>query len=79
MPDGVLQGRTSHGSVGYYGPRPPVRDPPHHDHVQVLALDGLLDVPPGSNRDDVLEAAQGKVIAKGKMVATFQQAQFPLK
>lgn len=34
-----LQGATSRGAPGYYGPRPPVGDPPHHYHFQVLALD----------------------------------------
>ena len=38
-PEGVHQGRTSRGTVGYLGPRPPVGDPPHHYHFQVFALD----------------------------------------
>lgn len=78
-PDGVLQGRTSRGSAGYYGPRPPVGDPPHRYHFQVLALDVMLDVPPGADRDQVLAAAKGHVLARGEVIGTYQQAVKPPK
>ncbi|HZE92928.1 MAG TPA: hypothetical protein VE029_14645 [Rhizobacter sp.] len=44
------------GSSGYHGPHPPVGDPPHHCHIQVLSLDTELDVPPGADRDQGLAA-----------------------
>jgi Raf kinase inhibitor-like YbhB/YbcL family protein len=78
-PEGLLQGRTSRGSVGYYGPRPPVGDPPHHYHFQVFALDRLLDVPFGASRDEVLRAMSGHVIAAGELVGTYQQSVEPPK
>lgn len=78
-PNGILQGKTSRGSVGYFGPRPPVGDPAHHYHFQLLALDTMLDVPAGADRDTLLEAAKGHVIAKGEVVGTYQQTMTPLK
>ena len=78
-PEGLLQGRTSRGSVGYYGPRPPVGDPPHRYHFQVLALDTVLDVPAGADRDRVLAAAKGHVIARGEVVGTYRQTVKPPK
>ncbi|UYB50659.1 YbhB/YbcL family Raf kinase inhibitor-like protein [Xanthomonas sp. AM6] len=78
-PDGMLQGATSRGSVGYYGPHPPVGDPPHHYHFQILALDTMLDVKPGATRDEVLAAASGHVLATGETVGTYAQAVAPLK
>uniref|UniRef100_A0A8J8AYU8 YbhB/YbcL family Raf kinase inhibitor-like protein n=1 Tax=Coralloluteibacterium stylophorae TaxID=1776034 RepID=A0A8J8AYU8_9GAMM len=72
-PEGVLQGRTSRGSTGWFGPRPPVGDPPHHYHFQVFALDTRLDLQPGADRDTVLAAAEGHVIAAGELVGTYQQ------
>ena len=78
-PDGLLQGKTSRGSVGYFGPRPPPGDPPHHYHFQVFALDTELDVPPGAGRDEVLRAMSGHVLAAGELVGTFQQTQAPQK
>jgi Raf kinase inhibitor-like YbhB/YbcL family protein len=73
-PEGILQGKNTHGSIGYFGPRPPVGDPDHHYHFQILALDKKLDVLPGSDRDTVLEAAKGSVIAKGELVGVFSQS-----
>jgi Raf kinase inhibitor-like YbhB/YbcL family protein len=76
-PDGVLQGRTTHGSVGYYGPKPPIGDAPHHYHIQILALDTMLEVPGGSDRDTVLKGIQGHVLAKGELVGQYEQASNP--
>jgi Raf kinase inhibitor-like YbhB/YbcL family protein len=78
-PAGLMQSPTSRGSAGYFGPRPPVGDPPHHYHFQVLALDSLLQLPLGASRDDVLAAAKGHVIAKGELVGTYRQEIKPPK
>lgn len=78
-PEGLLQGRNSAGSNGYLGPKPPVGDPPHHYHVQVMALDAMLDVPPGADRDTVLAAAKGHVLAKGELTGIYQQTVKPPK
>ncbi|PKR89919.1 YbhB/YbcL family Raf kinase inhibitor-like protein [Pleomorphomonas diazotrophica] len=78
-PEGVLQGRNSSGRHGYLGPKPPVGDPPHHYHFQVLALDALLDLPPTADRDAVLAAAKGHVLAKGTLVGIYQQHVEPPK
>ncbi|MGK5023388.1 YbhB/YbcL family Raf kinase inhibitor-like protein [Janthinobacterium sp. RB2R34] len=78
-PEGVLQGRTTRGSIGYYGPRPPVGDPAHHYHFQVFALDAVLSLPFGADRDQLLQAMQGHVLAKGELVGRYRQVQSPLK
>jgi phosphatidylethanolamine-binding protein (PEBP) family uncharacterized protein len=58
--------------VGYLGPRPPAGDPPHVYHVQVFALDMLLAMPfSGADRDQVLAAAAGHVLARGEITGTF--------
>ncbi|MYM66987.1 YbhB/YbcL family Raf kinase inhibitor-like protein [Pseudoduganella sp. FT55W] len=79
QPDGVLQGRTTRGSIGYFGPRPPVGDPPHHYHVQIFALDSLLPLGWGADRDQLLQAIQGHVLAKGEILGRYAQNQPPLK
>nr|WP_314093732.1 YbhB/YbcL family Raf kinase inhibitor-like protein [uncultured Shinella sp.] len=78
-PEGVLQGRNSSGTHGYFGPKPPVGDPAHHYHFQILALDSILDIPPTSDRDRFLAAASGHVLAKGELVGTYQQKIKPPK
>ena len=79
QPDGVLQGPTSRSSSGWYGPRPPMGDAPHHYHFQVLALDTMLDLPLGADRDQVLAAARGHVVARGRLVGTYRQTVAPPK
>jgi Raf kinase inhibitor-like YbhB/YbcL family protein len=78
-PEGVLQGRNTRGSTGYYGPRPPVGDPAHGYHFQVFALDTLLGVPFGADRDTLLAAMQGHVLAKGALVGRYAQKVKPPK
>jgi len=71
-PAGMRQGVTSRGTVGYLGPRPPAGDPPHTYHVQMFALDTELDVPiTGANRDQVLAAVAGHVLARGELTGSF--------
>ena len=72
-PSGFVQGKTSHGGVGYSGPHPPVGDQPHHYHFQVFALDSMLNAPAGADLEQLLAAAKGHVIAKGELVGLFQQ------
>jgi Raf kinase inhibitor-like YbhB/YbcL family protein len=72
-PTGFVQGKTSHGGVGYSGPHPPMGDSPHHYHFQVFALDTMLNAPAGADLEQVLAAAKGHVIAKGELVGLFQQ------
>jgi len=66
-------GRNSRNSIGYYSPQPPVGDPPHRYSFQVLALDTVLELPLGSDRDQVLAAAKNHVSAKGELTDLYQQ------
>ena len=73
-PKDVKQGTNSLGATGYFGPKPPVGDPPHHYHFQLFALDTpTLGLPPGATRDEVLAAMEGKVLAAGEIVGTFER------
>jgi len=78
-PDGLRQGPTTSGEVGFRGPRPPAGEPPHHYHVQIFALDRMLDLPAGAKRDEVLAAAKGHVLASGQLVGTFKRPDRPSK
>ena len=72
-----MQGQVSRGSTGYYSPRPPAGDPAHRYHVQVLALDQMIEAPLGATRDEVLAAVRGHVIARGELVGTARHAAEP--
>lgn len=78
-PEGVLQGRNSSGTHGYFGPKPPVGDKAHHYHFQVIALDSMIDISPTSDRDALLAAISGHVIGKGELMGLYQQKAEPPK
>lgn len=69
----TAQGATNLSNIGYYGPKPPAGDPPHRYHFQLFALDTVLDLPSGYNRQALLERMKGHVLAKGALVGTFQR------
>lgn len=78
-PKGMRQGRNTRGSTGYFGPKPPVGDKSHPYHFQVFALSTMLALPVGAERETVLAAMVGKVVAKGELVGTYGQPTLPPK
>jgi Raf kinase inhibitor-like YbhB/YbcL family protein len=79
-PMGLRQGpNTAAGNVGYKGPHPPDGDPAHHYHFQIFALDQKLDLPVGANREDLVKAMRGHVLAKGELIGLFKRPQRPAK
>ncbi|HXH69248.1 MAG TPA: YbhB/YbcL family Raf kinase inhibitor-like protein [Pyrinomonadaceae bacterium] len=69
----AMHGANIMGKTGYYGPKPPRTDPPHSCHFQIFALDTKLDLPSGFNRQALLDAMKGHVIAKGETVGMYQR------
>jgi Raf kinase inhibitor-like YbhB/YbcL family protein len=68
-PKGAMQGLNSRNEVGYRGPRPPAGET-HNYTFQIYALDAPLGLDPAAaNRKAIMDAMNGHVIAKGKMVA----------
>jgi Raf kinase inhibitor-like YbhB/YbcL family protein len=72
-PQGALQGRNSQSSTGYFGPRPPKGDPPHHYHIKAYALDQALKIEPGSDEDTLLKATHGHILGEGELTGTVQK------
>ena len=75
----LRQGRNTRGSIGYFGPRPPIGDQSNHYHFQLFALDTVLNLVPGSSREDLLAAMEGHVLAKGELIGTYEQENPPLE
>lgn len=67
---GGYQGRNDFGRTGWGGPCPP--DGETHDYVFALyALSEELGLDPGATKDEVLAAAEGRILATAEMVATY--------
>lgn len=60
------QGLNSAGKPGYTGPAPPP-GPPHRYQFTLYALKEKSGLPPGANREEVLKAIEGKVLAKASL------------
>ena len=69
---GAVQGNNGWGLPAYRGPAPPVGSV-HHYHFAVFALDAELDLPPGLDRGDLLQAIDGHVIGQGDMVTLYER------
>jgi len=65
------QGRNGMGENRYKGPCPPSGT--HHYHFKVFALDTKLDLPDSSEKQDVLKAIEGHVMAKGELVGLYKK------
>jgi len=72
--EGAVQGRNDFDKIGYGGPCPP-RGKAHHYLFRVYALDTSLQLPEGSTRREVAEAAKGHVLAEGKLVGLYKRGQ----
>ena len=72
-PPGAIQGRNDNDSAGYFGPRPPQGHGLHHYHFQIFALDGPLGLHADADLRALTNAMQGRVIADGEMVGTYEQ------
>jgi Raf kinase inhibitor-like YbhB/YbcL family protein len=69
---GAIQGVSGFRRPIYRGPAPPPGRV-HHYHFVVYALDAGLDLKPGLNRVELLDAINGHVIGQGELVATYER------
>jgi Raf kinase inhibitor-like YbhB/YbcL family protein len=61
--------RNSSGTIGFAPICPPSGR--HHYKFEVVALDAMLDLPPGSDAQSVRAAMQGHVLARGELIGIF--------
>ncbi len=72
-PAGCLQGKNSWGTVGYRGPAPPRGHGTHHYIFRLFALKDALDLPEGLDKDGLLSAIEGHVIAEAQTTGTYRR------
>lgn len=67
---GAVEGENDFEEVGYGGP-----DPPNEIHTyrfKLYALDATLDLERGATRDEVSEAAAGRVLEQTQLTGTYE-------
>jgi Raf kinase inhibitor-like YbhB/YbcL family protein len=72
LPEGAHEGANSTGNTGFFGPKPPKGHGVHHYHFQVFAVDAPLHLAAGADRNAVVEAMRGHVLAQGAVVGTYE-------
>ncbi|MFP3974810.1 MAG: YbhB/YbcL family Raf kinase inhibitor-like protein [Chloroflexota bacterium] len=65
--EGIIQGVNDHGRFGYGAPCP-TTGPPHRYRFHLYALDTYLDMEATASREQVLDALEGHILAKGQLV-----------
>jgi Raf kinase inhibitor-like YbhB/YbcL family protein len=68
------QGTNGFNNAGYNGPCPP-QGSAHHYVFQIYALDTVLALDESANREQILEALEGHVLAEGRLTAVFSREQ----
>jgi hypothetical protein len=65
------QGKNIRGQAGYIGPKPPAGQE-HPYHFEVFALNTRLNLDPANtDRNAVIAAMKGKVLASGDLIANY--------
>ncbi len=66
---GAKQGITDFRRIGYGGPCPPGGT--HRYYFKLYAVDSIPDLDAGATKDDVLEAIEGHILAKGQLMGRY--------
>ena len=70
VPGGGKQGLNDFRKVGYGGPCPPPGKP-HRYFFKLYALDTMLDIGAGADKDTLLAAMEGHVLAEAELMGTY--------
>lgn len=70
---GALEGKNDFGGRGYRGPMPPRGHGVHRYRFKVYALDAGLEAAEGISKDQLLAAMEGRVLAEGVLIGTYER------
>lgn len=68
----IINGLNGTRRSGYFGPRPPANGELHAYHFRVYALDTDLELEAGLNKNQLLEAIDGHVLATGMLMGHYE-------
>lgn len=75
LPEGSVQGTNLMGQQSYFGPGAPAGPRYHHYVFEFYALSENLDLPETAGRAELLEAMDGKVVAKAAYVGRYRSGE----
>jgi len=71
MPKGAISAKNSWNTIGYKGPCPPIGM--HNYSFKIFALDTVLNVAEGAQKDKILDAMTGHVLGSAELVGLYQK------
>jgi Raf kinase inhibitor-like YbhB/YbcL family protein len=71
LPDGSRHGQNSWRRLGYGGPCPPSGT--HRYFFKLYALDTTLDLAPGANKKQLLQAMEGHVLGQAELMGVYSR------
>jgi Raf kinase inhibitor-like YbhB/YbcL family protein len=72
LPGGERQGRNDFRKIGYNGPCPPPGKP-HRYFYKLYALNAKLDLKPGSSKQEVEQAMEGRILGKAEWMGKYER------
>lgn len=70
--EGMINGANGTRRTGYFGPRPPADGKVHTYNFRLYALDYELNLPDGYNKQALLQAMEGHILATGLLTGNYQ-------
>ena len=74
LPNGGKQGKNSWGRFGYGGPCPPSGT--HRYVFKLYALDAILYLSPGSNKEKLLQTLNGHILTSTELIGLYERKIF---
>jgi len=71
LPNGVRQGITDFGRIGYGGPCPPSGT--HRYFFKIYALDMELALKAGAGKRELLKAMEGHILGQGQLIGKYKR------
>lgn len=71
LKNGIRQGTTDFGRIGYGGPAPP--SGVHRYYFKMYALDTTLNLRAGATKSELESAMKGHVLAKGQLMGKYSR------
>lgn len=71
LENGALQGKNNFGKVGYGGPCPPGGT--HRYFFRLYALDQMLNLEAGVNREQLEQAMEGHILAQAELMGQYNR------
>lgn len=71
VPEEAMEGKTTFGDIGYGGPCPGKGR--HRYFFKLYALDTELKIPPGSSRETLTEAMNGRIVAEAETYGVYSR------